>query len=364
MKYPSLNDYMKDLKAGKVPEFPPEGTNHYGTVGSEQEAIDLTIARVECQKMGMWGIVDLKWTSTLVSALVDAKITRVLEVYAGAGYLTQAIKEIFDRRFQDMSIIATDSYDAVAKTATNVVSDTKHTKMRDTPEIRPLDALTAVSVYGDMDALLVSWPPGGDNSIIAACNQWGENKPIIYIGEDNGGNTAPAAFFEHYSYGLLEPANSLMRNWPGMHGVVCYGYWRREPGKKTEEGKSDRPILSWGLYDRLPDGCKHPLRRYIEEGLEPGSFIKAILKNDLKGAMLAGDRETCSLYEIWDWLWKIAPAACFGSPEAYKRWIEIGPDAWKYGIELGMKRLTKEARARAAEKVQSNGEKAKSEEEK
>ena len=63
------------------------------------------------------------------------------------------------------------------------------------------------------------------------------------------------------------------------------------------------------------------INRYVEHGLEPGGFVKAVLSNDLVGAFKQAD--TASLRGLQDILgycrWKI-PATCWGSPEKVKNW--------------------------------------------
>jgi hypothetical protein len=66
------------------------------------------------------------------------------------------------------------------------------------------------------------------------------------------------------------------------------------------------------------------INRFVEHGLEPGSFVKAVLSNDLAGAFKTAD--TASLRGLEDILgycrWKI-PATCWGSPAKVKNWRGI-----------------------------------------
>ena len=81
---------------------------------------------------------------------------------------------------------------------------------------------------------------------------------------------------------------------------------------------------SWEIEDYYLDAPVHILdsiNRFVEHGLEPGSFVKAVLSNDLVGAFNAAD--TASLRGLQDILrycrWKI-PGTCWGSPEKVKNW--------------------------------------------
>jgi hypothetical protein len=65
------------------------------------------------------------------------------------------------------------------------------------------------------------------------------------------------------------------------------------------------------------------LRRYIEDHIETGSFLRAVLSNDL--------REACARYVGTDWVMSDlvnyielnAPEACWGSPEKVMHWLSL-----------------------------------------
>tara|TARA_R110000744_G_scaffold114766_1_gene214698 strand:+ start:109 stop:369 length:261 start_codon:yes stop_codon:yes gene_type:complete len=64
------------------------------------------------------------------------------------------------------------------------------------------------------------------------------------------------------------------------------------------------------------------INRYVEDGLEPGGFVKAVLSNDLVDALNKAD--TASLSGLKDILkyciWKIPPE-CWGSRAKVDAWI-------------------------------------------
>ena len=67
------------------------------------------------------------------------------------------------------------------------------------------------------------------------------------------------------------------------------------------------------------------LQRYFEHGIEPGSFMTAVLCNDLKEACgRADDINRHMLFEIVKWLWNEAPSGTWGSPEAFGRVLASG----------------------------------------
>lgn len=78
-------------------------------------------------------------------------------------------------------------------------------------------------------------------------------------------------------------------------------------------------------YSILPGHMQGGMRRYIEHGIRPGSFLCAVLRNDLLGAAVQGDavnRQLLSSYA--DFLRVHAPYACYGSSEALESWIATG----------------------------------------
>ena len=73
--------------------------------------------------------------------------------------------------------------------------------------------------------LVVSWPPYESNTIVEVCEEWGLERPIVYIGEDQGGCNAPDAFFDKFDKDEEAPHMPLLA-WPGIHDYVAIGYWK------------------------------------------------------------------------------------------------------------------------------------------
>lgn len=64
---------------------------------------------------------------------------------------------------------------------------------------------------------------------------------------------------------------------------------------------------------------------YIEHGKEPGCFLQAVLKNDLRGA--AENADTINRELLFHWvssLYSHAPWKCWGSEAAYEAWVAKG----------------------------------------
>ncbi len=76
-------------------------------------------------------------------------------------------------------------------------------------------------------------------------------------------------------------------------------------------------------YNKLPEPLQGGLQRYIENRIEPGGFLRAVLENDLAGAFGRADiLNRARMFEIVSWLYNEAPSICWGSREAVKRWLD------------------------------------------
>jgi hypothetical protein len=76
------------------------------------------------------------------------------------------------------------------------------------------------------------------------------------------------------------------------------------------------------MADHLIPGYMHGgLRRWIENGIEPGGFLMAVLENDLKEAVSRADATNVqALPNYIRYLYNYAPRGCWGSPEKVAAW--------------------------------------------
>lgn len=75
----------------------------------------------------------------------------------------------------------------------------------------------------------------------------------------------------------------------------------------------------------IPEHMREGLRRYLDDGVPPGSFLHAVLANDLVEAFIRADpvnRGRAGDYAAF--LWRHAPANAWGSHEAVAAWIKTG----------------------------------------
>jgi hypothetical protein len=76
-------------------------------------------------------------------------------------------------------------------------------------------------------------------------------------------------------------------------------------------------------YEGLPQSLRGGMRRYIDDRVEPGAFLVAVLRNDLSEACArADDSNRHRLFEIVRWIYNEAPGLCWGSPAAVEAWLE------------------------------------------
>jgi hypothetical protein len=129
-----------------------------------------------------WGNFEDTFLDELVQ-WIDGR--RVLEIFAGNGLLAKKLRE------RGVDILPTTTFQG---------HDYHHHGMH--CEVEELSAAHAVKKYGaDCDVLLMSWPVATEDASVASI-LWGEEKPMIFIGEVTElkihqlGGCASDSFFE------------------------------------------------------------------------------------------------------------------------------------------------------------------------
>jgi hypothetical protein len=80
-------------------------------------------------------------------------------------------------------------------------------------------------------------------------------------------------------------------------------------------------------YSGLPESLRGGMQRYIEHRIEPGSFLAAVLENDLwRSCEYADEANYQRLHQIVRWLYNHAPAACWGSAANVEQWLDETED--------------------------------------
>ena len=77
-------------------------------------------------------------------------------------------------------------------------------------------------------------------------------------------------------------------------------------------------------YELLPEHMRGAARRYIETGIPPGSFLQAVICNDLREALGRADHiNAANMQDIVGFFYNEAPSQCWGSLENMKTWIQL-----------------------------------------
>ena len=75
----------------------------------------------------------------------------------------------------------------------------------------------------------------------------------------------------------------------------------------------------------IPERMMGGILRYIEHRIEPGDFLAAVIRNDLKDACGRADDENLqNLPAFVAYFYNEAPSPCWGSPENMAEWL-AGP---------------------------------------
>ena len=65
------------------------------------------------------------------------------------------------------------------------------------------------------------------------------------------------------------------------------------------------------------------IKRYVENRIEPGHFLTALLSNDLMGTFSRADETNGSLIREWViWMWNDMPFHMVGSREKVEAWLD------------------------------------------
>ena len=74
-------------------------------------------------------------------------------------------------------------------------------------------------------------------------------------------------------------------------------------------------------YSTLPEGLRSGMQLFVEEGRTPGSFLTAVLSNDLLGAVSYADSMNIkALPDIVRWVFYQVPSAAWGSRDKFQAW--------------------------------------------
>jgi len=201
-----IEEFIDCINNGEIPLSAPEGSSKGGWHLNCEEFLKMFQARKRCNELGMWAIVFHEWVKELAKWIGNRQC---LEIMAGAGWLAKALKQC------GVNIIATDDFSWKKE---------QHAKIAPVFPISNYEASKAI-ININADILIVSWPPYCCNAIVKASEVWGTEKPIIYIGENQGGCNTTDAFFERFKIIQNHP-HIPIKSWNGIHDYVRIGYWQ------------------------------------------------------------------------------------------------------------------------------------------
>lgn len=77
-------------------------------------------------------------------------------------------------------------------------------------------------------------------------------------------------------------------------------------------------------YSTVPAAhMRDAVQRYLEQGIPGGSFLMAVVENDLiRAAACADDVNRHLLFEWAGWFYNYAPAGSYGSRESADHWMK------------------------------------------
>ena len=76
-------------------------------------------------------------------------------------------------------------------------------------------------------------------------------------------------------------------------------------------------------YSKLPENSRGAMKRYLEYGIDPGSFLTAVIENNLSESFgQADENNRFLLFDIVSWFYSSTPSDCWGSRENRIAWQE------------------------------------------
>lgn len=81
--------------------------------------------------------------------------------------------------------------------------------------------------------------------------------------------------------------------------------------------------FDWSGYPGVPDHTRGAIERYVFDRYEPGSFLTAVLCNDLMAAVARADSQNyMALKEICQFIYNEVPSSAWGSPKNVANWLD------------------------------------------
>ena len=76
-------------------------------------------------------------------------------------------------------------------------------------------------------------------------------------------------------------------------------------------------------YSLIREDVIESLQMYVKHHVPTGSFLGAVLSNDLRDAFMRGDDDNlATLFHIVAYVCNEIPSECWGSPERVNEWLD------------------------------------------
>ena len=83
-------------------------------------------------------------------------------------------------------------------------------------------------------------------------------------------------------------------------------------------------VYGFQMYE-IPERMRESLRLYVEDRIKPGSFLTAVIVNNLEEAVAFADGENMPNIPAYvNFFYNHTPSSCWGSPVKMKKWLDGG----------------------------------------
>jgi len=75
-------------------------------------------------------------------------------------------------------------------------------------------------------------------------------------------------------------------------------------------------------YELLPEHIRKAVKAYVEDRIQPGGFLTAVIQNNLVESFKRADHINIKrMSDIVEFFYNEVPSACWGSSEKMKKWL-------------------------------------------
>jgi hypothetical protein len=75
-------------------------------------------------------------------------------------------------------------------------------------------------------------------------------------------------------------------------------------------------------YSKIPESTLDGLKRYVEDRIPPGDFLRAVLEDKLVESFGRADEfNRSAMFDICAYIYNEIPSLCHGSPEKVEKWL-------------------------------------------